>query len=178
MTSPVMYTGETTARMSYHLTLPGYGPNGGNLVIEGVANANSANTPIARKYYSRELDENSFERHRNDAEAQLFDYLADQVWQACGRDDATYYAAAALATGTVSLGSDQGPCRSCRGIIKQFRLEFPKITVQVGYPKRDARNVWGDPKGGSYGYAAAVEDRGMWRIELLPHEDNAQGWRD
>jgi len=176
MSSPVQYTGETTARLAVDLVLPGLGHGPAGLALSDRASANSAKPAIARRYYSREVNDQGYERHRNDAEAQLVDYVANAVWVACGRDDATYAGVAAVATGHVLVASDQGPCRSCRGVIKQFRQEFPLVTVEIAYPKRDLSNVWGDPEGGSYGYEAAAEDRGMWRFTLLAHNANPRGW--
>lgn len=169
---PIRFTGVTDAHLSWKL-------NHASLdePIEGMASASSDKKLGAPKYYYRERFRapdgggNRRDRHEWDAEAQLFDYLADVVWQAAGRDDDDYYDLAAALRGEVTVGSGQGPCRSCRGIIRQFRAEFPRVTVKVSYPKRNEVPIRKDELGGVYGYENAKEDKGMWKITLPAHED-------
>src|SRR5690606_41969697 len=92
--------------------------------------------------------------------------LADMVRAVAGTDDNADIGLARVLRGEVSCYSGQVPCRSCRGIIRQFRREFPRVTVKVSYPKRGETPISLDKLGGSYGYDEAVEERGMWKITL------------
>lgn len=170
--SPIRFTHVTQAHLIWTLSTPG-----GGTAIEGRATVSSDQSPAAPKYYYREryraLDQDgkrtivtTRDRHEYDAEAQLFDLLADKVWREAGCDDNAYFGLAQVLRGEVTVYSGQGPCRSCRGIIRQFRREFPRVTVKVSYPKRGETPISLDKLGGSYGYDEAVEERGMWKITL------------
>jgi len=172
MSSPIRFTGTTNASLSWNLEHASL-----KAPLKGNETASSDKPAAAPKYYYRErfraLDANNkrtivtlSDRHGNDAEAQLFDLLADTVWRSVDGDDIKYYNLAEVLTGQVTIGSGQGPCRSCRGIIRQFRTEFPNVVVHVVYPKRDESPIHNDPLGGAYGYDRAKEDGGMWKITL------------
>jgi The BURPS668_1122 family of deaminases len=169
---PIRFTGITDGFLSWSLNHASL-----HAPVEGKAGASSDQVPLAPKYYDREryraLDDNGRrtivtfrDRHERDAEAQLFDLLADTVWRSVGCDDDEYYDLAAALTGEVTISSGQGPCRSCRGIIRQFRAEFPHVVVHVVYPKRNEVPIRKDELGGVYGYENAKADKGLWKITL------------
>ncbi|ROP47773.1 hypothetical protein EDD94_7480 [Streptomyces sp. PanSC9] len=61
--------------------------------------------------------------------------LADEIYRHLGcRSTARYTARiAAVRRGTVDLYSDMGPCHSCRSVIKDFRRDFPALTLRIRY---------------------------------------------
>ncbi|MFD3552056.1 deaminase domain-containing protein [Streptomyces goshikiensis] len=110
-------------------------------------------------------------QHRRDAERQVVNLLADEIYRHLGcRSTAQYRARIrAVRRGTVDLYSDMGPCHSCRSVIKDFRADFPTLAVQVRY--RNALRGGGSaaliPAGdglyGNYGVGdAAQRQDGQW----------------
>ncbi|MFD5617095.1 deaminase domain-containing protein [Streptomyces yangpuensis] len=110
-------------------------------------------------------------QHRRDAERQVVNLLADEIYRHLGcRNTAQYKARIkAVRRGTVDLYSDMGPCHSCRSVIKDFRTDFPTLALQVRY--RNALRGGGSaaliPAGdglfGKYGIGdAAQRPDGQW----------------
>ncbi len=139
------YTGTNRAGVGYDLRLRG------GTRLEGHRDAESGNR-LAPQWYKRTG------KPTLDAEAVLLDWIADQVLNAepplDPTDVAGYLERAATARGTVSIGSDMGPCRECRKVIRAFAAEFEQVSIVVTYDgERALRVVGGD--WGSYGYEDA-----------------------
>ncbi|MFE7096664.1 deaminase domain-containing protein [Streptomyces erythrochromogenes] len=110
-------------------------------------------------------------QHRRDAERQVVNLLADEIYRHLGCQNTAQYKARirAVRRGTVDLYSDMGPCHSCRSVIKDFRSDFPTLAVDVRY--RNALRGGGSaaliPAGeglfGMYGIGDAVQRAdGQW----------------
>src|SRR5262245_40443132 len=155
MTSPVKYTSQNTVTIFYDLTL------GDGTRLTGRRSCTSGSSLGVPEYYHRKADSDGGFRHRYDPDAQVFDWLANEVWKHYGRHTATYTAGARNTTGTILVADAQGPCRSCRYVFNQFKREYPGVTITVKYPKR---GVIPQTAGlfSQYGYEDAVEDTGMW----------------
>ncbi|WP_333760832.1 hypothetical protein [Streptomyces sp. IBSBF 2390] len=74
-------------------------------------------------------------QHSKDAERQVVNLLADEIYRHLGCRSTAQYTAriAAVRRGTVDLYSDMGPCHSCRSVIKDFRRDFPALTLRIRY---------------------------------------------
>ncbi|MFF8401177.1 hypothetical protein ACF06P_06020 [Streptomyces sp. NPDC015684] len=74
-------------------------------------------------------------QHSKDAERQVVNLLADEIYRHLGCRSTAQYTAriGAVRRGTVDLYSDMGPCHSCRSVIKDFRRDFPALTLQIRY---------------------------------------------
>lgn len=158
-----------TVTITYHLTLP----NGH--VIAGTKTCTNLSNLGASTYYLRQEDRKDEHGkpvylHQWDPEAQLFDWLANQVFVRYGNQAAAYTAAAAGTVGTVDVSDDQGPCHSCRSIMSQFHSEYPQVTVKIDYATGDVNSPT-KPAGtgkGQYGYAngAVHTGHGWWTKTL------------
>ncbi|WP_433856187.1 hypothetical protein [Streptomyces kronopolitis] len=74
-------------------------------------------------------------QHRTDAERQAVNLLADAIYSHLGCRSTAQYTSriGAVRRGTVVLYSDMGPCHSCRSVLKDFRRDFPTLTLEVRY---------------------------------------------
>lgn len=74
-------------------------------------------------------------QHRKDSERQVVNLLADAIYSHLGCRNDTQYTSriGAVRKGTVVLYSDMGPCHSCRSVIKDFRRDFPALTLDIRY---------------------------------------------
>ncbi len=160
MTSSVKYTAENKVTIIYDLVL------GDGTHLSNQKACTSGKSLGLEVYYQRTRDNDNGYRHWHDPDAQLFDWLANEVWEHYGSDNAAYAAGAAATNGTVMVVDGQGPCRSCRGVFRGFMREFPLVTVTVDYPKYDAKLLSDGLGGGAYGYGDAVEVKGMWHKVL------------
>ncbi|NUT49008.1 MAG: hypothetical protein HOV94_17125, partial [Saccharothrix sp.] len=108
--------------------------------------------------------------HMWDPDAQLFDSLANQVFEHYDNDDQAYYAGARQTTGTITVVDDQGPCHSCRAVITQFKREFPQVVITVKYATGDSNRPT-RPAGtgaGIYGYDKGATHTGAgWWTKVL-----------
>src|SRR5262249_14354555 len=155
--SPVKHTAKNTVFMDYDLRLP----NGTQL--QGKKSCSSEGSLGAPRYYGRTADNDGSYRHENDPDAQLFDWLADQVWQHYKPNKQNYVKAAGSTAGSIDINDSQGPCRSCRNVFKAFKKEYPNVTITIRYPASDKAHPTAPGLGGGvYGYADAVYDKGMW----------------
>jgi hypothetical protein len=99
--------------------------------------------------------------HTYDAEARLFDTLADFFWQDAKKDKDQYWRLKKAVKGTVYIVSSQGPCPSCRGVIEKFMAEFRNVRVVVKYPaKYSVSQV--DSQGEKYGYGSLTASGGYY----------------
>lgn len=150
-------TGTNRAGVGYDLTLPG------GTRLKGRQDAESG-APLAPRWYERAG------KPTLDAEAVLLDWMADEVLNAepplDPTDVAAYLERAGAARGAVSIGSDMGPCRECRKVIRAFAAEFKQVAIVVKYDgERAVRVVGGD--WGSYGYDDAEPDGpGRWSKKI------------
>ena len=64
----------------------------------------------------------------NDTEAKLFEFFADH----CEDKDIK----------TITMLSERGMCDSCKGVMEQFKQEYPNIEVNVISNKRVEGDVW------------------------------------
>ena len=64
-----------------------------------------------------------------DTEAKLFEYFADLYEQKPFR--------------SITMLSERGMCDSCKGVMEQFKKQFPDVTVNVVSNKIVEGNVWG-----------------------------------
>ncbi|MFE9537239.1 deaminase domain-containing protein [Streptomyces sp. NPDC006691] len=74
-------------------------------------------------------------QHSKDAERQVVNLLADEIYHHLGCTSTADYTAriTAVRKGTLDLYSDMGPCHSCRSVIKDFRKDYPTLTLQMRY---------------------------------------------
>ncbi|MGW7306971.1 deaminase domain-containing protein [Streptomyces sp. NPDC054835] len=74
-------------------------------------------------------------QHTKDAERQVVNLLADKIYNHLGCTSTADYKGriGAVRKGTLDLYSDMGPCHSCRSVIKDFRKDFPALTLRVRY---------------------------------------------
>lgn len=110
-------------------------------------------------------------QHRTDAERQVVNLLADEIYSHLGcRSNAQYTSRiGAVRRGTVILYSDMGPCHSCRSVIKDFRRDFPTLTLDIRYRNAlrgggsAALIPAGDGLSGNYGIGDATQrDDKLW----------------
>jgi hypothetical protein len=160
MTSPVKYTAENKVILEYNLSLPD------GATLKGDKTCKTGDSLSPKPYYARKADSDGEFRHRNDPDAQLFDWLATEVWKHYGSNDTAYFAAIPHVTGTVTAYDDQGPCHSCRAVFKAFRKEYPGVVVTIRY-KGDPNFATVAGLGGQYGYEKAVYDKGWWVVQVV-----------
>lgn len=105
-------------------------------------------------------------QHGKDAERQVVNLLADEIYHHLGCTSTADYKAriGAVRKGTLDLYSDMGPCHSCRSVIRDFRKDFPALTLQVRY-----RNAVGQ------GRSAALIEAGGGLYGAYGIGDAAQG---
>ena len=169
MTSSVRATAKNKVIITFDLTLPD------GTRIAGEESCTTGDVQGAPTYYRRKHDGADAKGklqyfHMWDPDAQLFDWLANEVFEHYGNDTRNYRAGAAQAVGTVTVVDDQGPCHSCRSVISQFRGEFPQVIITVKYATGDV-NRSTRPAGtgkGSYGYdQGAVHTGAGWWSKTL-----------
>ncbi|MBB5889970.1 deaminase domain-containing protein [Kutzneria kofuensis] len=169
MTSSVRATAQNTVTITYDLTLPD------KTEISGTETCTTGQNTGAPRYYRRRADGRDRRGrlqyfHMWDPDAQLFDWLANEVFEYYEADPDAYFDGAAGATGTITVVDDQGPCHSCRSVIAQFKREFPKVAITVKYATGDtnrATRAAGVGKG-IYGYdKGAVHDGLGWWTKTL-----------
>ncbi|WP_328296596.1 hypothetical protein OG389_01480 [Streptomyces sp. NBC_00435] len=164
------------ARLRYSIAFIGYADLAGE--IESV----SHQEPRGDNYY-QDLPEPSDwtgalqgVQHRKDAERQAVNLLADAIYHHLGcRSTAQYRTRiSAVRRGTVDLYSDMGPCHSCRSVIKDFRSDFPTLSLDVRYRNAlfsggNARLLTaGDGLYGSYGVGDAEQGAGGLWVKSYP----------
>jgi hypothetical protein len=153
-----MPSGDTTASTICELSLPN-GTKFTELDDKLTYRSGSAADDPAR-YYTR-----SSEWHNNDAEAKLFDRLANFFWNqfkegAQNRDNYERLARAVL--GTVTVASSKGPCQSCRGVIEKFMNEFPNVRVVIRWPAGPMPSQVNATGGDTYGYTGLTQSGGYY----------------
>lgn len=122
-----MPAGDTAASMTCDLSVPmghEFTELNGQVTFQS---GSSMNDPS--RYYVR----NNVLRN-NDAEAKLFDRLANFFWSqlsAGAKTQPNYDVLTGAVYGTVTVVSSKGPCGSCRNVIDQFMKEFPNVRVVV-----------------------------------------------
>jgi len=169
MTSSVRFTARNTVTITYDITLPD------KAKIEGKQECTTGENAGAPTYYRRRADGKDGRGrpqyfHMWDPDAQLFDWLANEVFDHYDNDPEAYYDNVGKATGTITVVDDQGPCHSCRAVIAQFKREFANVKITVRYATGDklrATRPAGTGKG-IYGYdsGATHEGEGWWTKTL------------
>jgi len=161
MTSTVRFTGRNTVKIDYDIVLPD-----GTRLKDKISCTTGENAG-APTYYRRRADGKDGKGrpqyfHMWDPDAQLFDWLANEVFDHYQNDPDAYYDNVGLATGTVAVVDDQGPCHSCRSVIAQFKREFKKVTITVQYTTGDRLRptVPAGTGSGIYGYDKGAEHKG------------------
>ncbi|MEU3406040.1 deaminase domain-containing protein [Streptomyces sp. NPDC006670] len=123
------------AILTYSITFIGY-PD-----LEGEFRSVSHQEPRGDSYYKDVPEPADWtgalkgRQHGRDAERQAVNLLADTIYRHLGCTSTADYKAriGAVRKGTLDLYSDMGPCHSCRSVIKDFRSDFPALTVRVRY---------------------------------------------
>lgn len=169
MTSSVRATAQTKVTITFDLTLP----DGTHLA--GEETCSSGDVQGAPTYYRRKADGTDSKGkakylHMWDPEAQLFDWLANEVFEHYGNDAPTYRNGAAQTVGTLTVVGDQGPCHSCRHVISQFKHEFPLVVITVRYATGDPNRpaVAAGTGSGLYGYDQGAVHTGFgWWTKTL-----------
>jgi hypothetical protein len=117
--------------------------------------------------------------HKNDAEVKAVDYLANAIvdqWPAAGTEDqAEWQRFAQNLEGQVYLGCSQGPCHSCRWVIRQISKDISEVPFIVSYTARDVYRSTSLKEGtkvslyGEYGYqmASLSEIGTAWGVRVL-----------
>jgi hypothetical protein len=117
--------------------------------------------------------------HRNDAEVKAVDYLANAIveqWSAAGTtDQAAWQRFAANLGGEVTMGCSQGPCHSCRWVIRQISKDLSAVTFTISYTARDIYRPTTLKEGtkvslyGEYGYQMALlsESNTRWAVTVV-----------
>lgn len=150
MTTPA---GIVTASMTCRLSLP----NGIKITeLNDKQTLQSGTKTGPAVWYGR-----SNEYHTYDAEARLFDTLANFFWQDAKEDKDQYWRLKKAVKGTVYIVSSQGPCPSCRGVVDKFMAEFPNVRVVVRYPEKYSVSQV-DSQGEKYGYGSLTASGGYY----------------
>jgi len=117
--------------------------------------------------------------HDHDAEVKAVNYLAnaivDQWPDADTTDQGAWQTIAGNFVGDVHLGCSQGPCHSCRWVIRQISRDMPQVTFLVSYTARDVNTPTTLLEGtkvslyGEYGYQMAKlsETRTAWAVTVM-----------
>jgi hypothetical protein len=113
------------------------------------------------RYYKR-----TSQQRNNDAEAKLFDRLANYFWSQLKEDAQTqsnYEVLTGAVFGTVTVVSSKGPCGSCRDVIDQFMREFPNVRVVVRWHAGSSTSSQSTTtEGDHYGYADLTSYGGFY----------------
>jgi hypothetical protein len=76
--------------------------------------------------------------HGNDAELKAVNAVANAIvaaWPAANTEDAQAWKEIGKGfSGTVHIGCSQGPCHSCRWVVRQISKDLPEVTFYVLYP--------------------------------------------
>jgi hypothetical protein len=117
--------------------------------------------------------------HGHDAEVKAVNYLANAIvdrWPAAGTtSQAAWQAIAQNFVGEVHLGCSQGPCHSCRWVIRQISSDIPQVTFLVSYTAKDVHRPTTLMEGtqvslyGEYGYQMArlSETTTAWAVRVV-----------
>ncbi|KAA0925436.1 hypothetical protein [Streptomyces apricus] len=122
--------------------------------------------------------------HDHDAELKAVNALANAIvkaWPAANTNDAaTWKGIASGFTGQVRLGCSQGPCHSCRWVIRQISSDMPNVTFYVTYAAKDVNRPVTQKEGtevslyGEYGYKMAKigELKTVWGVTVQNGTEN------
>ncbi|MFH8466297.1 hypothetical protein [Streptomyces sp. NPDC017991] len=122
--------------------------------------------------------------HDHDAELKAVNALANEIvkaWPAANTQDmAAWKNIANGFTGDVYLGCSQGPCHSCRSVIRQISKDMPQVTFYVTYTARDVNRPVTLNEGskvslyGQYGYQMAEisETKTAWGVTVQGGAEN------
>jgi hypothetical protein len=117
--------------------------------------------------------------HDHDAEIKAVHALTEDIvlaWPAAAVEDQGAWSRIAEGfSGNVWLGCSQGPCHSCRWVIRQISKDMPNVTFYVTYPAKDVNRPVTQKEGtavslyGEYGYQMAhlSETKSVWAVTVI-----------